>query len=145
MDDWLMRDIRYPMLVMGYVYSWLIPGIFKLIGVKPYPKLCFLIILLHTMIITFTQGPNAAMSVESLLGGSPSILILVLNLVSCLGAFFDTSMSMENAIAWIRFYSLFLFACVGNIVRILIAFFGVFVSQIMVYLFFLYFSIIKFY
>lgn len=138
MDDWLMRDIRYPMLVMGYVYSWLIPGIFKLIGVKPYPKLCFLIILLHTMIINFTQGPNAAMSVESLLGGSPSILILVLNLVSCLGAFFDTSMSMENAIAWIRFYSLFLSSCVGNIVRILIAFFGVFVSQIMVYLFFLY-------
>ena len=138
MDDWLMRDIRYPMLFMGYLYSWLIPAFFRFIGVIPYPKLCFLIILLHTMIITFTQGPNAAMSVESLIGGSPSILILVLNLVSCFGAFFNTSMTIENAIAWARFTSLFLSSCVGNIIRILIAFFGVFISQIMVYLFFLY-------
>ena len=138
MDDWLMRDIRYPMLFMGYLYSWLIPAFFNFIGVMPYPKLCFLIILLHTMIITFTQGPNAAMSVEGLIGGSPSILILALNLFSCLGAFFDTSMTVENAIAWARFVNMFLVSCVGNIIRLLIAFFGVFVSQIMVYFFFLY-------
>ena len=138
MDDWLMRDIRYPMLFFGYLYSWLIPAFFKLIGVIHYPKLCFLIILLHTMIVTFTQGPNAAMSVDSLLGGSPSILILMLNIISCLGAFFNTSMTVENALAWMRFYSLFLSSCVANIIRLLIAFFGVFVSQIMVYLFFIY-------
>jgi len=138
MDDWLMRDIRYPMLFMGYIYSWLIPAFFNFIGVIHYPKLCFLIILLHTMIIAFTQGPNAAMSIDSMLGGSPSVLILILNIVSCLGAFFNSSMTVENAIAWARFYSLFLSSCIGNILRLLIAFFGVFISQIMVYLFFLY-------
>jgi len=138
MDDWFMRDIRYPMLFMGYIYSWLIPAFFKFIGVTPYPKLCFLIILLHTMIIAFTQGPNAAMSVDSLIGGSPSILILVLNIVSCLGAFFNTSMTVENALAWVRFVNLFLISCIGNIIRLLIAFLGVFISQIMVYLFFFY-------
>jgi hypothetical protein len=90
------------------------------------------------MIITFTQGPNAAMSVDSLLGGSPSILILLLNIVSCLGAFFNTSMTVENALAWVRFVNLFLISCIGNIIRLLIAFFGVFVSQIMVYFFFIY-------
>jgi hypothetical protein len=138
MDDWLMRDIRYPMLFMGYLYSWLIPAFFNLIGVIHYPKLCFLIILLHTMIITFTQGPNAAMSVDSLLGGSPSILILALNIFSCLAAFFDTSMTIENGLAWARFYSSMIAGSVSNIIRLLIAFFGVFISQIMVYFFFIY-------
>jgi hypothetical protein len=90
------------------------------------------------MIITFTQGPNAAMSVESLLGGSPSVLILFLNIVSCFGAFFNTSLTLENALAWARFINMFLISCIGNILRILIAFFGVFVSQIMVYFFFIY-------
>jgi hypothetical protein len=138
MDDWLMRDIRYPMLFMGYLYSWLIPAFFNFIGVIHYPKLCFLIILLHTMIITFTQGPNAAMSLDSLLSGSPSVLILLLNIASCFGAFFNSSMTAENALAWARFTTLFLSSCVSNILRILIAFFGVFISQIMVYLFFFY-------
>ena len=138
MDDWLMRDIRYPMLFMSYLYSWLIPSFFNLIGVIHYPKLCFIIILLHTMIITFTQGPNAAMSVESLLGGSPSSMILMLNMASCLSALFNTSMTAENALAWMRFVALWLPSCIANLIRFLIAFFGVFISQFMVYFFFLY-------
>jgi len=137
-DDWLMRDIRYPMLFMGYLYSWLIPNFFRLIGVIKYPKLCFIIILLHTMVIAFTQGTNAAMSVDSLLGGSPMSLVLILNILSCISAFFNTSMTVENALAWFRFYGMTLTTMIANAIRFLIAFFGVFISQFMVYFFFIY-------
>ena len=137
-DDWLMRDIRYPMLFMGYFYSWLIPGFFRFIGVIRYPKLCFIIILLHTMVITFTQGANAAMSVDRLLGGSPMSFVLLLNILSCLGAFFNTSLTAENALAWVRFYALLIPSIISNLIRLLIAFFGVFISQFMVYFFFIY-------
>jgi hypothetical protein len=137
-DDWLMRDIRYPMLFMGYFYSWLIPGFFNLIGVLRYPKLCFIIILLHTMVIAFTQGANAAMSVDHLLGGSPMSFVLVLNVLSCLGAFFNTSLTTENALAWIRFCVLLIPSLIANLIRFVIAICGVFISQIMIYFFFIY-------
>ena len=133
MDEWIMRDIRYPMLFMSYIYSWLIPKFFTVIGVISYPKLCFIIILLHTMIIAFTQGPNAAMSVQDLIGGSPSSLLAFLNVCSCISSFFSGSIK-----SWLLFVALWWTRIIANIIRFIIALIGVFISQFMVYCFFIY-------
>jgi hypothetical protein len=97
-----------------------------------------MIILIKMMTIVFTQGSSLGLSVEKLLGGSPSIIIMVLAMCSAIAGLGDTSMTVENGIGWYKFFAAPLIGIIKGIIRLLIAFFGSFLSQILVYGFFFY-------
>ena len=89
--NFVIRDVRVPVFLCSYIYTYLYPSIFKLLQVSKYKRLSFLFIFLFMLCFVFITGQSISVSMHSFItNGKISPVVLLIVLVSVfIGIFFS--------------------------------------------------------
>lgn len=100
--NFVIRDVRVPVFLCSYIYTYLYPSIFKLLQVSKYKRLSFLFIFLFMLCFVFITGQSISVSMHSFItNGKISPVVLLIVLVSVfIGIFFS-----KNAEAHTRLHT----------------------------------------